>query len=325
MTPADNVSIGGQSLARGDRRQLERPVTRLVTGSWLNLPVVVLRGVETGPTIWLSGALHGDEVDGTEIIRRILERLKPDNLAGTVIAAPIVNVFGFVAESRYLPDRRDLNRSFPGSSSGSLAARLAHLFMTEVVTHCDYGIDLHSGSDDRDNMPQVRADLDDAGVRELALAFGAPITVHARPPAGSLRAEAAAKGARTIVYEAGEAKRFTENAVRTGVSGVLSAMSHLGMLADPVDQPPRDTIEVRSTRWVRASRGGICRLDVKLGQTVREGEKLGFISDAFGADSASVLARISGTVIGRRLNPMIHRGEAVVHIAAMPGQSPTSE
>lgn len=315
MTEPGEISIGGQSFAPGERRQLELPVTRLVTGSWLTLPIVVLRGLTPGPTLWLSGALHGDEVDGTEIIRRVLLRIKLADLAGTVIAAPIVNVFGFVAESRYLPDRRDLNRSFPGSSGGSLAARLAHLFMTEIVVHCEYGIDLHSGSDDRDNLPQTRADLDDPATRDLALAFCSPITVHAKAPSGSLRAEAAAKGARAIVYEAGEAKRFTETAVRMGVTGVLNSMSHLGMIAN-VDTASRETIEVRITRWVRASRGGICRLNVKLGQVVREGEELGFISDAFGGDSARILARISGTVIGRRLNPMIHRGEAVVHIAA---------
>jgi predicted deacylase len=312
-TATADLVIGGVSIPPGRRESIELPIARLVTGSMLTLPVVVVRGDRPGPAVWLSGALHGDEVDGMEIIRRALDRVTTDSLAGTLVAAPIVNVFGFVAESRYLPDRRDLNRSFPGSANGSLAARLAHLFMTEVVDHCDYGIDLHSGSDDRANLPQVRGDLDDTRISEIAHAFGAPVTVHVKAPAGSLRAEAARRGARTVVYEAGQARRFTAHAIDVGVAGVFNVLSFLGLIGESASGPTQ-TITVRETRWLRASRGGICRLTVELGQHVRKGEQLGIVADALGGDAVKVTATRGGVVLGRRLNPLVHRGEALIHI-----------
>lgn len=311
----EDLVIGGVSIPPGTRQSIELPIARLVTGSMLTLPVVVIRGDRPGPAVWLSGALHGDEVDGMEIIRHVLDRL-PLPLAGTLVAMPIVNVFGFVAESRYLPDRRDLNRSFPGSANGSLAARLAHLFMTEVVDHCDYGIDLHSGSDDRDNLPQIRGDLDDARIRDIAHAFAAPVTVHVKAPAGSLRSEAARRGVRTIVYEAGQARRFTSRAIDVGVAGVLNVLSHLSVIPQTGVRTATGAT-VRETRWVRASRGGICRLNVELGQHVRKGEEMGIVADALGGDATTVTATRNGLVLGRRLNPLVHRGEALVHIGVV--------
>jgi len=315
-TTNEDLVIGGVSIPAGRRQSIELPVARLVTGSMLTLPLVVVRGNRPGPSVWLSGALHGDEVDGMEIIRRVLDRLSLDSLTGTLVAAPIVNVFGFVAESRYLPDRRDLNRSFPGSASGSLAARLAYLFMSEVVAHCDFGIDLHSGSDDRDNLPQVRGDLEDPRISDLAHAFGAPVTVHAKAPAGSLRAEAARRGAHAIVYEAGQARRFTPHAIDVGVAGVINALSFLG-LSRGIERPPVATTTVRQTRWVRASRGGISRLTVELGQRVRKGELMGIVADALGGDATNVTATQTGVILGLRLNPLVHRGEALVHIGVI--------
>lgn len=309
----------------GGREQLRIPVARLPAGGWLSIPVEVLHGAEPGPVAFLSGAIHGDELDGMEIIRRVLERVQPTELAGTLVAAPIVNLPGLVAESRYMPDRRDLNRSFPGSATGSLASRLAHLFMTEVVRRCTFGIDFHCGSDDRENLPQVRANLDDDATRDLARAFGAPVTIHAPAPAGSLRRAAVKAGARILLYEAGEARRFTRSAIRTGVAGALRVLRALEMTDAPADATGEvpATRESRTRRWVRAGRSGVCRLDVELGQEVRKGEVLGEISNALNTERAQVRSRASGLVIGRRIHPIVYQGEALVHIAevAAPGSA----
>ncbi|HSR42977.1 MAG TPA: succinylglutamate desuccinylase/aspartoacylase family protein [Longimicrobiales bacterium] len=317
-------SRGGEALrihdvevAPGERGLVRMPVSRLTTGEFLSLAAEVVRGRTEGPALWLSGAIHGDELDGVEIVRRVLRRLDPDALAGTVIGVPVVNLFGFVSGSRYLPDRRDLNRSFPGRERGSMAAQLAHLFTTEIVQRCDYGIDFHCGSSDRRNLPQVRADLDDAEVRSAALAFGAPLVIHSRPPDGSLRKAASEAGARVLVYEGGEAHRFDPEAIRVGVDGVFRVLAHLGMADAPAEDEAEapDPAESRKTRWVRAVRSGICRLDVGLGERVSKGQRVGEISDTFGHDPHPVKARHAGVVIGVRIHPLVYKGEAVAHLA----------
>lgn len=308
------LSLGGSDIAAGTRVRVDLPVARITTGDWLSLSVEVLHGRRAGPTLWLTGAIHGDEIDGIEIIRRTLARLDPKTLAGTVIAVPVVNLFGFVSESRYLPDRRDLNRSFPGSERGSLASRLAHMLMQEVVARGDWGIDFHCGSDDRENLPQIRANLDDTETRRLARTFGAPITIHGKPPDGALRKAALDADCRTLLYEGGEAGRFTESAIRPGVEGVRRVMQALGMVDGEKTRPPR-TLETRTRRWVRAGRSGICRIEAELGQRVRKGETLGEVTDPFGDGGQPLVARVAGMVIGRRVNPLVYQGEAVVHIA----------
>jgi predicted deacylase len=295
---------------------VEFPVARYVTGDWLRLGVEVVHGSRPGPAIFLSGAIHGDELDGVEIIRAILSELNPAKLRGTVYAAPVVNVFGFVAESRYLPDRRDLNRSFPGDEEGSMASRLAHLFMTEVVDRCEIGLDFHCGSDDRENMPQIRANLDDARLRQMAMAFAAPLAIHNTPPAGSLRKAAEERGAPTLVYEGGEAGRFTESAIEMGVAGSLRVMRELGMIRR-APEAPAPSLESRSTHWVRAPRSGICRIRSGLGDEVKRGKKLGAVFEILGEKEVSVKAGATGMVIGRRVNPLVYQGEAVVHIARL--------
>ena len=298
----------------GRRGSTELPVARFVTGEWLNLPVEVVHGAFRGPVVWMSGAIHGDELDGVEIIRRVLEHLKPTKLAGTVLAVPVVNVFGFAAESRYLPDRRDLNRSFPGNANGSMAGRLAHLFMEEIVARSDYGLDFHCGSDDRINLPQIRANLEHAQTKRLAKAFAPPVIIHGKPPAGSLRQVAGDRGVPTLVYEGGEAGRFTRSAIRHGVEGALRFMKAAGMIAEApgVDYTP---LQARSSGWVRAPRSGIFRIDVELGDEVKTREKLGSVTELMGRDPEPIRASSKGIVIGRRVNPLVHQGEALVHIA----------
>lgn len=311
-----SFGIGTVRVRAGTSRALELPITRLVTGADVSLPVRVVHGREDGPTVWLSAAIHGDEVVGVEVIRQVMAGLDPRAFRGTLIAVPIVNVLGFMNGDRYLPDRRDLNRSFPGSARGSLAARIAHLFMEEVVAKCEVGIDLHSGSDRRSNLPQVRADLDDPRTRRLAEAFAAPVMLHARIRDGSLRHAARDHGASVLVYEGGENLRFDDYAIDAGVAGVRRVLAALDM-TDPVADPDlRPSVECRSSGWVRARRTGILDLDARLGQTVTEGDRLGALVDSFGRTLRLVRASSSGIVIGRTEAPLVNSGDALVHIAS---------
>jgi predicted deacylase len=229
----------------------------------------------------------------------------------------VVNVLGFMAGDRYLPDRRDLNRSFPGSPRGSLASRIAHLFMTEVAAKCEVGIDLHSAADKRANLPQIRADLDDPRTRELAVAFGAPVMVHARLRDGSLRQAALDVGAKALLYEAGEALRFDDESIATGVAGVRRVLAFLGMIEPDAADEPAPILESRSTRWVRARGTGILNLDTRLGDVVEAGDRLGGLSDTFGRRVRLVRADRSGIVIGLTRAPIVNAGDALVHIASV--------
>lgn len=312
----DPLVVGGTEIAPGSREHLQIPVARYVTGEWLNLPVEVIHGARRGPAIWLSGAIHGDELDGVEITRGVSEMLSPARLAGTVFAIPIVNVFGFIQASRYLPDRRDLNRAFPGSEDGSMAARLAWLFTTEIVDRCQWGLDFHCGSGDRENLPQIRGDLADAETLAVAEAFAAPLMIHNNGPEGSLRRSALERGARVLVYEGGEAGRFTRRSIEAGVEGALRVLRHLDMIGSAPEKAERSH-RVSSTHWVRASRSGIVRLDTELGDRVKKGKKIGEITEILGAGRKRIRASNSGVVIGRRVNPVVYQGEALVHIARL--------
>jgi len=309
------LEIGGSTVKAGSRAHVEIPVSRLITGAEMSIPVVAVHGKTDGPSIWISAAIHGDEINGVEIVNQVLSELNPKTMAGTLIAAPVVNLYGFITGDRYLPDRRDLNRSFPGSRKGSLAGRIAHLFMTEIVERCELGIDLHTASDHRTNLPQIRSDLEIPRIRELAQVFGAPVMLHSpSKTSGTLRRAATRAGAPVLLYEAGEPWRFNEDAITTGVTGVRRVLDHLGM-ASYDGEPAGPVVECRSSRWVRASKSGIAHLNVEVGDTVEEKQPMGTIDDAFGKRRSTIRARRSGIVIGRVLYPMVNQGDALVHIA----------
>ncbi|MDW3213066.1 MAG: succinylglutamate desuccinylase/aspartoacylase family protein [Ilumatobacteraceae bacterium] len=309
-----SFAIGQNRVRPGFRQEVGLPIAKLVTGEDVTLPVLVLHGREDGPTVWVDAAIHGDEVGGVDIIRRVLADIDPKTLHGTLIAVPIVNVHGFMAGDRYLPDRRDLNRSFPGTARGSLAGRVAHLMMTEIVAPSDVGIDLHTGSDHRTNLPQIRADLDDPATRSLAETFGAPVMIHARTRDGSLRHAAREHGATVLLYEGGEALRFDDWAIDAGVAGVNRVLASLGMIEGETS-PDRSSVESRKTGWVRAGASGIARIECALGAEVDAGDRLGVISNSFGRRLATIKAARTGVVIGRLEAPLVNRGDAVVHIA----------
>lgn len=306
--------MGEITVQPGRTARFELPFARLPTGGEAALPVAVVNGRYAGPHVWLSAAIHGDELNGIDIIRRVLRRVEGRRLHGALIAVPIVNVFGFLNQSRYLPDRRDLNRSFPGSPRGSLAGRLAGLFMREVVGQCSVGIDLHTASNHRSNSPQLRADLDDPATLDLVRAFGAPFSIHARLRDGSLRQAASERGIRVLVYEGGQAHRFDEEVITAGVDGILRVLTQLGMGAWETPAP-LETRTARSTTWVRARRGGIVQIGVPLGTRVERGDPLGSISDSFGTRPTRLRARAPGWVIARSLLPLVAPGDALVHVA----------
>lgn len=305
--------IDGRTIAPGSRATLAIEVSELYTHTPVTLPVQVVHGRQAGPVVFVCAAVHGDEINGVEVIRRLMRLPLLKRLQGTLIAVPIVNVFGFENRSRYLPDRRDLNRSLPGSEKGSLASRLGHVFFHQVVAQADIGIDLHTAAVHRDNLPQIRADLDNPILEPLARAFGAPVLLHSGLLDGSLRKAAAQQGIPVMVYEAGEALRFDELSIRIGVRGVTNVLRRLGMLPPPKKAPKPATL-VRSSSWVRAEQSGILRAAVRLGAAVQKDDVLGVISDPFGETESLVVAPVSGVLISRINLPLVYGGEALFHI-----------
>ncbi len=317
-TPNNDVlTIGGHDIAMGQTKKIELPTVRLYTDTDMNIPIFIKRGKKPGPTIFVSGAIHGDELNGIEIISRLIKSKSLNSLKGTLIAVPIVNGYGVLNQSRYLPDRRDLNRSFPGSAKGSLAGRIAHLFMQEVVSQCDFGIDLHTGAIHRSNLPQIRANLDDQVTYEMAKAFGVPVMINSNLRDGSLRECADGHGIPMLLYEAGQALRFDELSIKVGVRGIINVLRHLNMLPKTVSKK-KSTIEpfvARKSGWVRASDSGFVIHKQKLGDRVVKGDILAEIKKPLGDVSSQMLSHADGIIIGKQNIPLVQEGEAVYHIA----------
>ena len=337
------VCIGGSEVGPGTRTQIDLPLIELSTHVPLTMPIHVVNGRQEGPQLFLSAAVHGDEINGVEIIRRVVKLSALKQLCGALIAVPIVNVPGFLNLSRYLPDRRDLNRSFPGLTKGSLTARLAKLFFDGVVAGSTHGIDLHTGAVHRDNYPQIRVNLDDAEAERMARAFGVPLVINAGFLKGSLRAAAHARGVPVIVYEAGEALRFDEAAIRAGVKGVMRVMRELGMLPPlrsakpkPVGvrelmarelgvsplrgaKPVHDPLILRSSHWVRAPCSGVVRAIEPIGARVKTGQLLAIVADPLGETETEIETPVDGVVIGRTNLPLTHEGEALFNIGLTTG------
>lgn len=314
-----SIKIAGTEVKSGERKRIEIPIAKLFDYTQMSIPVEVICGTEEGPVMFISAAIHGDEIIGTEIVKRINSRKELNKIKGILILIPIVNPFGYNNNIRYLPDRRDLNRCFPGSASGSLAARIADTFITEIVSKCNYGIDIHTGAVHRFNFPQVRLELSDPVELKMAEAFGAPVIVNSPLRPGTLRKTAYEQGVKTILFEAGEALRFDDHSINVGIHGILNVMHEIDMLPKDEDYLPHAvaTMTAKSSHWIRAASSGSLRTLKKLGSFVNEGDLLGVISDPYGDNESQVITTKSGIIIGYVTMPLVNRGNALFHIATL--------
>jgi len=308
--------IADRKVQPGDRVQFDLPAAQLYTHTPLDMTVEVIHGRRPGPALLVCAAIHGNELNGVEIIRRLRTLPALNTMAGTLVLVPVVNLHGFIHQSRYLPDRRDLNRCFPGSEAGSLGSRVAYLFFNEIVRRCSHVVDLHTAAVHRDNLPQIRAALDDPVVRAMAEGFSIPVIVNAGLIPNSLRAEAGAIGIPVVTYEAGEALRLSEKCIVTGVRGVINTMRQLGMVRSVRRKTGQVAPNVAtSTRWFRATNDGLFRPRVGLGDRVRQGDLLGLITSPFESSEADVTSTVDGIVIGVNNLPLVNEGEALFHVA----------
>ena len=309
----DLITIKDQKIGLGEHKKINLDIARLPTYTTISLPVHVYRAKEDGPVLLLTGGLHGDEINGIEIIRQLISSRKIVPEKGTIIAMPIVNVYGFILNERGVPDGKDINRSFPGVKGGSLARLLAYTLMKEIIPQVDCGIDFHTGGASRANYPQIRCSFNLSDAKELAKAFNAPVTLHSTLIAKSFRSAAHKKGKPILVYEAGESLRFDTDAIQVGVDGTLRLMKHLGM----IDEAPETKITTmkRKSTWVRAKTAGLFLPEFKLGAEVENKQILGYINDPFGGTKTKVVFSGSGIIIGQNNNPVVHKGDALIHIA----------
>ena len=302
----DILTIDGVEIKKGERKRLEMVVSKLYDHTEMTIPVEVIRGEEDGPIMFVSAAIHGDEINGVEVVRRLLSRKKLlSTLKGTLIAVPIVNMFGFNRNLRYLPDRRDLNRVFPGSAKGSLASQIAHKFIT--------------GSAHRYNLPQIRAFLDNEEIKSLAESFGVPVILHSNIRDGSMRQAASDYGVKVLLFEGGEALRYDEKVIKSAENGVLSTMANIGMLSKKRIKSKlpkkRAVFCAGSSHWIRAPHSGSLHMRKRIGNKVKKGEVLGVISDPFGTERHHVKARKTGVIVGITMMPLVNNGDALFHVA----------
>ncbi|MCX7565070.1 M14 family metallopeptidase [Sulfitobacter sp. F26169L] len=318
MTKRPDFVLAGTPVPAGSRKTVNIPVSTLSDHTPVTLSAHVIHGRGDGPVMFVSAGIHGDEVIGVEIVRRLLRAKNLKSLKGTLIIVPIVNTFGFLNHSRYLPDRRDLNRCFPGSSNGSLGSRLAHIFLNDIVSLCSLGIDLHSAAVHRMNLPQIRVSANNTETMRLAHVFGAPVILTSALRDGSLRQEAKKIGVDVLLYEAGEGMRFDEMSVRAGLAGILRVIKEKGMLPSAGIAAPRaKSLVCSNSNWLRAPVGGLLRLFKAEGDVVEKGDIVAAISDPFGDAEIEVVTRNSGIIVGRAVMPIVHEGDALFHIAAV--------
>ena len=311
--------ISGVYVARGETREINLKVSESYLSTGIQIPVTIIRGKIDGPVAFVTAAIHGDEINGTDIVRRLIFDVDHEKLRGTLIAIPVVNIPGFLSQSRYLPYHRDLNRFFPGKQKGNNAERIAWRLFQEVMSQCDFGIDIHTASNGRSNLPHVRGDMGNATVRRLARAFGATILVDQPGLKGTLRREATDAGVPTILFEAGETGKFSNRVSVAGLRGVLNLLTEMGMwTATPGKntRPPFQVI-VKASDWIRAEKGGILDLAVRPGDLIYKDDLIGSILNPFGKTVTRMRAPTTGIVIGVTTAPLTIPGTGVVHVARL--------
>jgi uncharacterized protein len=313
-TRSRTFHVGGVTVTRGQTQDIRLAVSERYTGDPVSLPVRVIRARRPGPTLFVTAGIHGDELNGVGVLHELAFGPPLRLSRGTVIFVLVANVFGFETQARYMPDRRDLNRCFPGTKSGSLSSRLAFRLFNEVVKQSNYGIDLHSAAAPRMNFPNVRGDLKNPAVRQLAKAFGCEIIVHGKGPEGSLRQEATGAGCPTILLEAGETCKIEPGVLELGIRGVHNVLKNLQMMQGELVIPPHQSLIEKAT-WVRAQEGGILRYHVSPGARVETGQPLATTVSVFGEEQNVLTSPVDGIILGMTSLPTVKPGEPVCHIA----------
>lgn len=314
-----------QEIGVGESHDLSLGVSESYSGMTVQIPIHVRRARQDGPVVFVTAALHGDEINGTGAIRHLIQDADFRLVRGAVIFAPVLNILGFDRHSRYLPDRRDLNRAFPGTESGSLASRMAKTIFDEIVGRCDYGIDLHTAAVRRTNYPNVRGDLDDPQVKKIAEAFGCEILINGRGPRGSLRREATRSGCPTIVMEGGEVSKVEPGIVETAVRGTKNVLSRLGMLDERLESSPDYQVRIEKSKWIRAERGGFLQFHVAPGDIVEKEQPIATNTTLLGREQSVLVAPFNGVVIGMTTLPATSPGEPICNLGKLPKATKPSE
>jgi predicted deacylase len=309
------IVILGKEILPGKGAQLNLDVAKLHTTTPILVPVVVQRAKVDGPTVLLMAGLHGDEINGIEIIRRVIRKGFNKPNVGMIICLPVFNIFGFLTINRELPDGRDLNRSFPGSQSGSLAAQFAYHFMKEIAPHVDYVIDFHTGASQRNNFPQIRCVMSDAQSVELANIFNPPFILNSSYISKTIRESINKMGKKMLLFEGGKANSIEEMVVEEGLNGVKRLLSHLGMRTFKIDiSKDRSPVNLTESKWMRAPHSGMFQATVKNGALVEKGEVIGVVTDPYGNFERKVKATSKGYVICLNESPVVYKGDAIFHI-----------
>jgi hypothetical protein len=308
--------ISNQDIRRGEKKEVRLKVSEYYTTNSASVPVIVIRGEQDGPRIFLTSAVHGDELVGVEIVRRIINEILPVDLSGILICVPVVNIFGFLNSTRYLPDRRDLNQYFPGDPKGSSAARMAHIIFQEIILKSDYGIDIHSAIGGRSNLAHVRADMKNLQARRIAKAFGTEIIIDHKGKPNSIHTSADFQSIPTIVFEGGETLKFDQNVVTTGVLGIKNVLGELKMINHRRFSPLFQVI-VKVDQFIRTNRGGLMDIRVHPGQVVYQGEELARVFNPFGKEREIIRNPFTGMIIGVTTDPTVIPGTSVCHLVKL--------
>lgn len=316
MIATKNLEIGGVAVNPGETKEINLKVSEFFTATPALVPISAFRGREDGPTIVVTAAVHGDELNGVGIVRKLIYEMNHERLRGTLVCVPILNRFGFLTQSRYLPDRRDLNRFFPGKPDGVMAERICYVLFNEIIKKCDYGIDLHTAAADRTNTPHIRADMDNPDVVRLARSFGEEVILDHKGVQGSLRRAAVESGVPFILFEAGEPQKFERELIQRGYEGVLNVLSELGMIEKEIKKPQYQII-IKNREWIRAELGGMLDMRTHPGEILYEGDEIAVITNPFGRELYSQKAPFTGLVLSVTTMPLVSPGIPLCNLAKL--------